>query len=472
MKNRRLWHKLVTQALFLAGASACSVAHSGAAAVEAPSSARGGIPVGPQSNVCVAVHVDQRIWPRPLDIDSARNFSGHLMTEIRRLYEQRGGSDNLPNTQNEARFVSEGLRANPSCQDRKTDVFIDVRYEPRPDGAPFLMSYRITRGSNGRSGRIDVNVAEEIRAGRMRGFNQRRTIESVIFEDMWVRARTIADQLIIGEKAATIARHGQSLCRSPALSSGMNRAAGMSLSPEIAQRLNELRTRPMAGNEAEALVRGKTVVSHTEAGVGGGDRKELFEDGCDYTLYAERVTLRGTYFVTPASICTRLVAGEVACRTVHRSSDGQIFAVFIGDDGRGRELQSVKIQGDPKVLSEIVSRRAVVGRAGVTSGFQTLTSAELSHLLVGHSLKLAYVDYAARRPMLTESFLANKKYKAIDQTEYTYSGTYQIKSSKVCVNVPNHYALCYRLFKSKEGSYFRQLEGVGESPEPVLIDAS
>jgi hypothetical protein len=159
--------------------------------------ARGGIVVPASAHVCVAVHVDQRIWPRPLDANSAQIFSGYLMPEVRRLYEQRAGLDRMPGTQNEARFVTNENGTNPSCQDRRTDVFIDVRYGPRRDGTPFVMSYRIARGTAVRTGRIDFDVAREIRAGRIWGYSVRRTIEVIIGEDMPRRAPMIADQLIV-----------------------------------------------------------------------------------------------------------------------------------------------------------------------------------------------------------------------------------------------------------------------------------
>jgi hypothetical protein len=155
------------------------------------------IPVRMQSNVCVSVHVDQGIWPRPLDDGANQNFSGYLMTELRRLYEERGGSRFLPGTHNIERFQPNGNETNPLCRHPATDVFVFVRYEPRPDGMPFVMQYRITAGRLVRSGRIDVDVAAEIRAGRIQGFNQRRTISIILSEDMRNRATMIVDRLLV-----------------------------------------------------------------------------------------------------------------------------------------------------------------------------------------------------------------------------------------------------------------------------------
>jgi hypothetical protein len=157
------------------------------------------IAVGAQSNVCVSVHVDQRIWPRPLDADSARIFSGSLMSEVRRIYEQRGGSNNMPGTQNQARFFTNESGTNPFCQDRQTDVFVDMRYGPRRDGTPFVIDYRISRGTALRAGRVELDVAEEMRAGRIRGFSQRRTMRGIIWEDIVSRAPMIVDQLAVGQ---------------------------------------------------------------------------------------------------------------------------------------------------------------------------------------------------------------------------------------------------------------------------------
>jgi hypothetical protein len=180
--------------------SAAACLEGPAAPASAANQGRGGIVVPASAHVCVAVHVDQRIWPQPLDADSARIFSGHLMTEVRRLYEQRGGSDNLPGTGNEARFVTNENGANPACRDWQTDVLVDVRYRPRRDGTPFVVDYRIARGRAVRTRRIEVDLAREIRAGRIRGYSQRRTNAIILREDMWRRAPAIAAQLIVGRR--------------------------------------------------------------------------------------------------------------------------------------------------------------------------------------------------------------------------------------------------------------------------------
>lgn len=153
------------------------------------------IVIGEQSNVCVAVHVDQRIWPEPLAPDSAQIFSGSLMAELRNLYKQRGGPTSLPGESRDDRFVANESGLSPDCQNREADVFVLARYAPRADGTAFAFDYRIERGKATRSGRTEVDVAAEIRAGRIRGFTQRRTMTAVIYEDLLSRAPIILDQL-------------------------------------------------------------------------------------------------------------------------------------------------------------------------------------------------------------------------------------------------------------------------------------
>lgn len=151
--------------------------------------------IGEQSNVYVTVHVDQRIWPLPLAPDSARIFSGSLMAELRKLYEQRGGSIRFPNSRDH-RFTTNESGTNPDCQDREADVYVVAYYGPRADGTAFIFNYRIERGAMTRAGRFEVDVAAEIRAGRIRGFHQRRTMTQVIYEDLLLsRAPMIVDQL-------------------------------------------------------------------------------------------------------------------------------------------------------------------------------------------------------------------------------------------------------------------------------------
>lgn len=163
-----------------------------------PDSGPAAIRIGENSNVCVSVHVDQRLWPRPLAPDSARIFSGDLMSELRRRYQSRGGSDNLPGTHNEARFVTDENASNPACRDRGVDVFVEMRLDLRADGTPLQIDYRVARGTGTRSGRFDVDLAEEMRAGRVQPFSTRRPLELIIREEI-VRQSSIVDAQLLNE---------------------------------------------------------------------------------------------------------------------------------------------------------------------------------------------------------------------------------------------------------------------------------
>lgn len=153
----------------------------------------GSILVTPQSHVCVSVYVDQRIWPRRLNAEVFRALSGNLMVQLRRMYAQRGGTIHIPDTHNEPRFRS--YPYGPNCRDDGTDVFVDMHYGPRADGELFIMRYWLRRGGVVRFGTADVNVPDEIRAGRMPAYWERRTEEAVIGEDIVRRAPVIANQL-------------------------------------------------------------------------------------------------------------------------------------------------------------------------------------------------------------------------------------------------------------------------------------
>jgi hypothetical protein len=97
------------------------------------------IVVDEQSNICVSARIDRRLWGHPNDAQYFGNFSGHVMSELRRDYEQRGGSPYIPGTHNEARFLTNDNGANPKCQDRQVDVLVNVYYGARADGTPYLV---------------------------------------------------------------------------------------------------------------------------------------------------------------------------------------------------------------------------------------------------------------------------------------------------------------------------------------------
>jgi hypothetical protein len=157
------------------------------------------IVVEAQSNVCVSVHVDQRLLPQPVGALSIWNFSGHLMSQLRRAFESRGGSAHIPGTQNQARFFTNEGSINPFCQDTRTDVLVDVRYQSRLDDTPFVVDYRISQGRAVRFGRLEVNVAEEIRLGHIQGYSQRRTNLVIIEEHIQQLAPTLIDQIVAAE---------------------------------------------------------------------------------------------------------------------------------------------------------------------------------------------------------------------------------------------------------------------------------
>jgi hypothetical protein len=156
------------------------------------------IVVGAQSNVCVSIRVDQRVWPRPLDAETERNLSGGLMSELRALFEQRGGVDRIPGT--DERFGTD-TGTNPFCRDAGTDVFVELRYRPRADGTPFVADYRVWRGAAVRAGSAESDVAEEIRSGRIPGYTQRRTLATVMGNHMAAQAPIIMDMLTIAPGA-------------------------------------------------------------------------------------------------------------------------------------------------------------------------------------------------------------------------------------------------------------------------------
>jgi hypothetical protein len=107
------------------------------------------------------------------------------------LHQESGGSYFVPGT-SRARFIANASGISPECRERDGDVFVTMRYGPRRDGRPFVMLYRIARRTTFRSGAADVDVAEEIRAGRIRGYSQRWNDGDIIVADIRGRAAEIS----------------------------------------------------------------------------------------------------------------------------------------------------------------------------------------------------------------------------------------------------------------------------------------
>lgn len=151
------------------------------------------IVAGPDSNICSSVHVDDGVWGQRFDPETARNVSGVLSGELQLIHQARGGSYFLPGTSAQRFIVNTGGTATYCRQD--ADVFVELHYRPRTDGRPFIVDYRIRRGTMHRSGTVDIDVAEEMRRGRIRGYTERRTNSIVVVEDIRERAQQLMDAL-------------------------------------------------------------------------------------------------------------------------------------------------------------------------------------------------------------------------------------------------------------------------------------
>lgn len=188
------------------GTAACAHAgpdNSGAPSQVAPEqqSTQGRIVIGEQSNVCVSVTVDQRVWPRRKKTDTDSGLSGVLASELRQLYEERGGSSFIPEPgpelgpRPEPRFANDFNRANPICRDTGEDIYVTTSYVLRSDGTPFVFNWRIEQGAVVRTGSADRDIFAEIRAGRIFVLNIDEPVQVAVGEDIRSRAAEILNEI-------------------------------------------------------------------------------------------------------------------------------------------------------------------------------------------------------------------------------------------------------------------------------------
>jgi hypothetical protein len=141
------------------------------ASAKAAQSGPGAIVIREQSNVCVWVRVDPRIGPVPLSAYAEWSFSNLLATELGLRYQRQGGTLILPGRTPEGnldpRFVANLDGGSRFCRRDSDDIYLTVRYLPRPDGSPFLTEYRIEQGPAVRTGVLPRNLETEERARRI-----------------------------------------------------------------------------------------------------------------------------------------------------------------------------------------------------------------------------------------------------------------------------------------------------------------
>lgn len=156
------------------------------------------ISIGETSNVCVSVRVDQRVWPTPLLPNADQNFSTFFAGELARLYRDQGGAYHLPGREQIPRFLANPDGANPQCRAREQDIELTVRYLPRPDGRPFVVSYRIAQGAKVRADLVSRDIEEDWRSGRLPRIHNTEPLQIAVTNDMRARAAIFIQELTGG----------------------------------------------------------------------------------------------------------------------------------------------------------------------------------------------------------------------------------------------------------------------------------
>lgn len=140
--------------------------------------------VSEDSNLCVVASAPPQLWQQPTQTDHVRDLTSSFASALASAYGARDDVGRIGATSQGPRIVENFDFARPECRDFDTDVQISVGFALRLDATPFVVIYRIRRGTSVYTGVMDIDVAEEIRAGRMRGYSQRRTNATFIDESM------------------------------------------------------------------------------------------------------------------------------------------------------------------------------------------------------------------------------------------------------------------------------------------------
>lgn len=152
--------------------------------------------VGENSNVCISVGVDRRLWSNTATLDTDRNLSGILGTQIRDLTAQRGITSSLSIDQS-PRFVAELGGRNPACSD-PDDTHVNVRYSMR-HGRPFDVEWSIHQQQASLHERVFRDVEAEWRSGERQRLANSNPLQDAIIQDLRGRAGEISSHLHRGE---------------------------------------------------------------------------------------------------------------------------------------------------------------------------------------------------------------------------------------------------------------------------------
>lgn len=178
------------------------VTSAGSAGTARPSTP-GKIPVGPQSHICTVMMVDAAVLRDEL-LSRHMEWDGIFARQVRRVFDDRW--QNLPFTPIEEdegrihRYATADGGPNPYCSRPGTDIFITLSYSPRANGRPYLVKYSVSRGRQTRSGTFDVDLAAELKSGRVARLTERRDISEIVLDDMDVRIKSLVGMLELARR--------------------------------------------------------------------------------------------------------------------------------------------------------------------------------------------------------------------------------------------------------------------------------
>jgi hypothetical protein len=265
------------------------------------------------------------VWPTPLLPNADANFSGILFSQMRLLFEAKGGSAFLPGPKRDARFTLDNHGNNPVCSDDGDDIYVIASYTPRPDGTPFTFSYEIRQGGAVRTGSVARDIEEEWRSGRLSRFHKTQPLAMAINDDLRSRAQFLLEQLKWGK----VGDSHRTILAPPAPAPVGTRISGDTAIMTIAP----THLRKLTGSEIQRLLAGRTLSYVLEPGVvsvSSQYRQTFLEDG-SVVVALDRANKRGRYRVLSDQLCVVLEPeGREECSQLFVSTDTHYYIAPIG----------------------------------------------------------------------------------------------------------------------------------------------
>lgn len=220
--------------------------------------------------------------------------------------------------------------------------------------------------------------------------------------------------------------------------------------------------RRLTDSQVVEFVRGRRLSGRNVGGeIRGQDLVEMFGRNSEYTWFAERVSIQGSYSVRDGELCTVIPTRAASlCRRFYQGRRGDYYQAFL----RQNAVNLQTVLADPAIdvpaqQGHRQSERPLQANANPSSecasrtGYRRLDNREIEAAIVDNTLVHDWRS-GIYRAVRSERFYRQRNRYRVRYHGQLGGGSYEITGGRLCTRELNDSAvLCRRMFQSSEYGY-------------------